>query len=72
MSLKTPFSSYTLGHEPIMQQMLFAQRAEALAKGLAIARTRAYSPEMPEDMRCSPEVVAEFEEALRLARKKGA
>ena len=70
--VKTPFSSYTLGHEPIMRQMLGPQRAEALRKGLAIARTRAYSPEIPEDMRCAPEEVAEFERLLRLARKKGA
>ena len=62
MSLKTPFSSYTLGHEPIMRQMLFAQRAAALEKGLRIARAR----------KCTPETIAEFKEALRLAKKKGA
>ena len=61
-SLKTPFSKYTLTHEPIMRQMLFAQRAAALEKGLAIARAR----------KCTPEKIAEFERLLRLAKKKGA
>lgn len=62
MSLKTPFSSYTLAHEPIMRQMLFPARAAALEKGLRIARAR----------KCTPEKIAEFERLLRLAKKKGA